>query len=254
MSESKSTTEWRTITVQDSRGPVPVTHVLAIEIVRSHLFLNETTPPRLESASIELAAFLVSDDSRPLVITRMGGSYRHGLPAEYTLTGGNMVVVEAYRGLHIGTYLQNEVVRWALKIGLPGRIKPIKVASDDALTEAERDRRNRFYMQFGIRFQWTPDTPLACSGGNSLHTLMLSDVHTVDVIEGVAASPVEAALSHYVRRASRAEQQLAESRERHRTQREVHDVERRHWRVIASIGAGAALVALVLAAVICRFH
>jgi hypothetical protein len=255
MSESKSTTEWRTISVQDSRGPVPVTHVLAIEIVRSQLFLHESTPPRLESARIELAAYLVSGDSRPELITRMGGSYQGGLNAHYTLTGGTMVVATAFRGLRIGTYLQNEVVRWAIEtVRLPARIKPITLSQDDALTEAERDRRNRFYMQFGIRFQWTADTRLECSGGHSLDTLMLADVHTVDVIAGVSASPMDAALSHYVRRAHHAEQQAADARAGIRTQRVAHDVERHFWRVLAFSGGGVAVASLLLLAIVCRYH
>lgn len=255
MSKSTTTTEWRTITVEDRSGMVPVTHTFAVEIIRETYFLDETKPPRLESASIELAAYPVSDGTDSHAITHMGGSYQGGLDPEYTLTGGTMVVAPDYRGLHIGTYLQNEVVRWAIEtVKLPGRIKPIAVAPEDARTEAERDRRNQFYEQFGIRFAWTTNTPLPCVGGTSLTSLTLADVHTVGVIEGVAARSLTKALALYARRARVAEERNADDSTALRLMRERHDVELHLMRRLAGVCACVAGLALAALATFWRFH
>lgn len=255
MPKSTSTVEWRTITLEDRRDTVPLTHVFAVEVACEACFVYESTPPRLESASIKLAAYHVSDGSHALAVTRMGGSYQGGVNPEYTLTGGGMVVAPDYRGLHLGTYLQNEVVRWANEtVGLPGRIKPITVVPADASTEAERDRRNRFYEQFGIRFAWTANTPLPRSGGVSLPTLTLADVHTVAVVEGVAARSLTSSMALFARRAREAEDALSCAMASFRAQRETHDAVLRMWRRLAGFCAGAAALALVALGFLWRFR
>lgn len=71
-----------------------------------------------------------------------------------SLTRGAVMLNLAYlRGHHVGTYLQDEIVRWAKQ--WPGAIvTPITLSGDDALDESNKLRRNRFYEQFGIVFEY----------------------------------------------------------------------------------------------------
>lgn len=56
------------------------------------------------------------------------------------------------RGFHLGTYLQDEVVRWA-KQWPNAAIRRISLSPVDSQDE-NRERRNRFYEQFGIQFDY----------------------------------------------------------------------------------------------------
>lgn len=71
-----------------------------------------------------------------------------------SLTGGSVMLSGqgVPRGHHIGTYLFDEVVRWA-KQWPNAQVMTIKLSETDADDE-NRDRRNDFYQQFGIRFQF----------------------------------------------------------------------------------------------------
>lgn len=68
------------------------------------------------------------------------------------------------RGRRIGSYLMNEVVRWALH--WPGaEVYVIELLKGQALTIPEKERRNRFYAQFGIEFDF--DNPTTQETGTS---------------------------------------------------------------------------------------
>lgn len=57
-------------------------------------------------------------------------------------------------GQRIGTYLMNEVVQWA-KQWPHAKINPLHLMEAHAQDESSRTRRNRFYEQFGLRFDFT---------------------------------------------------------------------------------------------------
>lgn len=72
----------------------------------------------------------------------------------YHITSGDMYL-RIMRGLGIGTWCQNQVLLW-LKQQPPGRTKSFSLAEIDS-SDSDRERRNRFYEQFGIKFNWTTD-------------------------------------------------------------------------------------------------
>ncbi len=71
-----------------------------------------------------------------------------------SLTGG-MVVIDppSLHGHGLGTYLMNEVVRWA-KRWPDATVNTINLLEGQGYG-ANRERRNRFYEQFGLEFEYT---------------------------------------------------------------------------------------------------
>jgi len=105
----------------------------------------------------------------------------------YHITDGDMHLRDL-RGLHIGTWCQNQVMHWLLEQS-PGRTRRFSLAEIDA-GESNRERRNRFYEQFGSRFEW--DVPGVA--GRSLEQ-PTSDFRTLDPIPGVRVLNVDVALA-----------------------------------------------------------
>lgn len=98
--------------------------------------------------------------------TRNGGMNNHRFRGEYekwqdgtervSITGGSVMLDLAHlRGFHLGTYLQDEVVRWA-KQWPNAAIRRIWLSPVDSQDE-NRERRNRFYEQFGIQFDYAEE-------------------------------------------------------------------------------------------------
>lgn len=71
-----------------------------------------------------------------------------------SLTRGSVLLSLVYlRGHYVGTYLQDEIVRWARQ--WPNAIvTPITLSATDADDVINKMRRNRFYEQFGIVFEY----------------------------------------------------------------------------------------------------
>ncbi|WP_157130029.1 hypothetical protein [Achromobacter ruhlandii] len=87
------------------------------------------------------------------------GSYSPGVagrPSDLSITaediyGGNVMIKSAaLRGNRIGSHLMNEIVEWAMKWP-DASVMPIMVAAVDAGPD-NRERRNKFYGNFGITF------------------------------------------------------------------------------------------------------
>lgn len=74
--------------------------------------------------------------------------------ARISLTGGAVMISdENQRGLHLGTYFMNQIVSWARQWpDVP--VESIWVASADGYNK-NRERRNRFYEQFGLVFKYS---------------------------------------------------------------------------------------------------
>lgn len=127
----------------------------------------------------------------------------------------------------MGTYMQNEVVRWAkTSIGQLGKVRPIRLVEDDARTKEEMNRRNRFYQQFGIRFIWSADPAIEEGrAGQSDPALTIEDVHVLDVINRVTAYELQAAIHDANRRAFRSEEAAAEAEKARVSTRNTKDQE-----------------------------
>ncbi len=70
-----------------------------------------------------------------------------------SVTGGAVMLTGVPRGAHIGTYLFDEVVRWA-KQWPNAEVRRISLSEVDGDDE-NRERRNAFYEQFGIEFDYS---------------------------------------------------------------------------------------------------
>ncbi len=125
-------------------------------LVGVHIKQRVWRSPPLASGEFKVKAYglaggIVGLDRPPILLGSMGGSFSTLTEGcHFRLTGGTMCLIPRARSLGIGTYLMNEVVRWATSQDLSGTVSPISLAARDAETEAERDRRNRFYEQFGF--------------------------------------------------------------------------------------------------------
>lgn len=99
---------------------------------------------------------------------RLGGFHNHPFSGKWergvdgqdvvSITGGSVMLANPSavpRGAHIGTYLLDEVVRWA-KQWPNAQVKRISLSDIDA-EDANRERRNRFYEQFGIEFDYADE-------------------------------------------------------------------------------------------------
>lgn len=70
-----------------------------------------------------------------------------------SITGGAVFLdLPGLEGQHIGTYLMNEIVGWAMQLP-DASVRPISLVDSQA-GDANRERRNRFYEQFGIEFDY----------------------------------------------------------------------------------------------------
>lgn len=103
---------------------------------------------------------LRDDDPRSEIPTgEFAGAYDSAcadisLTASCLSTGGYVVIdPPSLRGRHLGTYFMDEIVHWA-KQWPDAEIRPITLLAGQA-TSDNRDRRNRFYEQFGVRFEYS---------------------------------------------------------------------------------------------------
>lgn len=97
---------------------------------------------------------------------RYGGMNNHRFRGEYekwpdgtervSVTGGGVMVTPAHlRGFHLGTYLQDEVICWARQWPRAA-VRQISLSPVDSQVD-NCERRNRFYEQFGIEFDYAND-------------------------------------------------------------------------------------------------
>jgi hypothetical protein len=94
------------------------------------------------------------------------GTFRYHLNTvggEISLTGGNVFLnLKGLRGQRIGTYLMNEIVLWSQQWP-EAIVKNITVRRVDAEDADDKARRNWFYEQFGIEFEYDDDSKRAGS-------------------------------------------------------------------------------------------
>lgn len=92
--------------------------------------------------------------------TRVANEPLIKLTADKPYSSGYLLVeMEHLRGHRLGTYLMNEIVTWA-KRWPDASILPIRLLEGQAYKE-NKDRRNRFYEQFGIEFDYLDSGKMA---------------------------------------------------------------------------------------------
>lgn len=110
-------------------------------------------------------------------VCRMGGKV-DTLNDQVKLTNGGVIIDPTYmRGLGIGSFLFDSVVRWAKDFDSLLHVVTI-TASDVDATEDNQERRNRFYTHFGIRFIDSPVNE-GVVGGHSL-PMRVADLTSYD--------------------------------------------------------------------------
>ena len=79
---------------------------------------------------------------------------RNNISDKVSITGGD-VILNAPKGMRIGSLLMNEVVKW-VKQWPDAKVNRITIIEGDA-SEENKDRRNRFYERFGMVFSYRDD-------------------------------------------------------------------------------------------------
>lgn len=109
------------------------------------------------------------------LVTRMGGDLQWADNVRLT-NGEVMIKLPELQGLHIGTYVFSRIVAWAKTLDQDIHIQPIRLAVGDARDERNRQRRNRFYENFGLRFAYHEKEEIPHAEGMSLASLQLRDL------------------------------------------------------------------------------
>ena len=232
---------WHVLEIADDKGRRPA-HLIGVQFNRA-----ATLAPLSASGMLTAKVYALAGDlaqrNHPRLLGIFGGHYVRqpgSEAAQFVLTGGNMYLDADARGLHIGTYVQNEVVRWAIDQQLPGTIAPITLISGDATTAEDRDRRNRFYEQFGITFDWQPPVKgISRAAGSSPPSLSIASLRTLASVKGIRAFDYSQALLMLAQRMSHAEATAAEAVEAHAQARNWYQqnlaTERRTRRIVLAV-------------------
>lgn len=175
------------------------------------------------------------------------GSYRTSLAASgcVSLTttqfghGAVYLDLKGLAGHRIGTYLMNEIVSWTKQ--WPGaEVHPVKLLDGQANDSSNKARRNRFYTQFGLSFDFEDARERA---GQS-RDITVEQLNTVDTWRlNIREQPLDEALRDALAAAQNADDRLgslAAEYERFRTANAQHRI---LWRRAIAV----ALVAFVLA-------
>lgn len=151
----RDTVKVELVEVKDARYDKP--HYLSLTTTcKSTDFFHDDGRLHWSSATIELDAVYFAGPASSVLGQRvcvMGGSTQHVDKVKLT-NGGVVINVESLKGLHIGSLMFGRIVDWAKQF--PGHwcIVPIGLSVIDARTPDAKQRRNRFYENFGIRFQY----------------------------------------------------------------------------------------------------
>ena len=157
---------------------------------RDEKYSLEASSQCVDEAMIRLAYQRVS--SNPNI-----ASYEHGEFCGYyskarnivsitsgSLSGGYVSIEELHdlKGQRIGTYLMNEIIQWA-KQWPAAAVKTIRLDAGQA-TSDNTVRRNRFYEQFGIEFDFEDDQGrVGQSRPMQAHSLQLVDKWQKNITE-----------------------------------------------------------------------
>ena len=113
--------------------------------------------PPAQSASIRLTYQIIGARTGNRVVGSFSAYYERGSDGSadrISLTSGTVFLDPPNLcGQHVGTYLMNQIVLWA-KRWPTAIVAPIKLLSGQADPE-NKARRNRFYEQFGLVFDYT---------------------------------------------------------------------------------------------------
>jgi len=108
--------------------------------------------------------------------TKLGDEPLIRLTSDKPYSSGYVIVeMERLKGHRLGTYLMNEIVTWA-KRWPEASILPISLLEGQAY-EGNKERRNRFYEQFGIEFDYV-DHDKAAGKSKSMYAAQLVNINS----------------------------------------------------------------------------
>lgn len=142
------------------------------------LHIEETNGNRYFTDKVEIevraiGSFSDTTQADSLVMEMRGTS--NSIYNSVSFSDGYIMVADPWRGLHIGTYMMNRLVSWAIEHYPTHHPADIKLMSCQAQLD-NKTRRNRFYEQFGFRFTWDDGSHAVGSLESGLN---ISDLHTV---------------------------------------------------------------------------
>lgn len=168
------------IRAKEDAGGTPVAWVVVERDTTQRLYEDG----RIHEASIRLSYRRigpkhpsdVSPDSTPYFV----GSYHEyrnmvSLTSESLTRGAVFLDLPGLEGQRIGTYLMNEIVSW-VKRWPDAEVRSVKLLEDQADPD-NKNRRNRFYEQFGLVFDYT-DASKAVGVSRSMFARDLRQVET----------------------------------------------------------------------------
>lgn len=147
---------------------------------REEKYTLDPKSKEVQDATITVSYHAVETRIWPKI--RMGGTFQAGYSHwcnRISLTGlsalgrGGVMVSDGLRSMRLGTYLFNIIVGWAMQWPI-AEVNSIGLAENDG-HEDNRTRRNRFYEQFGLEFEYTDPKGM---GGHS-RPMPASDLHQV---------------------------------------------------------------------------
>ncbi|MBP4050912.1 hypothetical protein J9978_15595 [Chromobacterium violaceum] len=190
-------------------------------------------------------------DVRYELLSVRGSRERHTFDAHYRRnyqgTGGEVCITGKLhaasvfldpiqiRGRRIGTYLMNEVIKWAKQWPLAD-VKPIRLSSNQAgvTHEFSTERRNRFYEQFGIEFDYLDPLTKASGRSKPMNVNQLKEVNSWEKnIEQHPISDYLPRLLQHVETLARERAALQDSvrQFRERAVKSTEAIGRRGWKV-----------------------
>ena len=124
--------------------------------IKHYILLTEKEEEKQGKQTLEISGVVVSTGNhspRPSAIFFQSWS----TVSDVSITGGGIMINDySLHGYRIGTYIMNQIVTWAKKWP-DADVRRIKLAEIDAKTDIAKIRRNRFYEQFGISFEFSDD-------------------------------------------------------------------------------------------------
>lgn len=168
-------TELEVIEVKDKYGK---SHFIEFETVTSVSQITDESGLIYESGSISCRAHYLFGPLRGTIgrlVSDMGGTI-YGNSGSVRITNGQvMIQVVEMRGLKIGTFQLNKIVTWVKQFNPKYKVQVVKLAAVDAHDD-NRDRRNTFYENFGLRFHYKEDNGVQKSSGGSFSHLSVADL------------------------------------------------------------------------------
>lgn len=170
-----SDTALEVIEVKDKYGE---SHFIEFETVTSVSKITDESGLVYESGSISCQAHYLFGPLRGKIgelVSDMGGKL-DGYCGSVKITNGQIMVrVIEMRGLNVGTFQLNKIVTWAKQFNPKYKVQVVKLSAADAY-EDNRDRRNTFYENFGLRFNYKEDNGVQKSSGGSFADLVVADL------------------------------------------------------------------------------